>query len=74
MRGTAQSLAARSLAWAGEHDAAVELLERLATDEPGLPPALIARQPWYTVPLRDHPRFRALLARLDPQMAATVLN
>jgi hypothetical protein len=69
-----RALAARVLAWAGEGDAAVDLLERLAVDEPGLPPAMIARQPWYTVPLADHPRFRALVARLDAQMAATNLR
>ncbi len=74
MRNAARVLAARTLAWTGESDVAVDLLEKLAVDEPGMPPALIARQPWYTVPLADHPRFRALVARLEAQMAATVLR
>jgi tetratricopeptide (TPR) repeat protein len=74
LRNAARVLAARSFAWAGEHDAAVEMLERLAFDEPGLPPAFIARQPLYTVPLRNHARFLTLVARLDAQMAATNLD
>jgi hypothetical protein len=74
VRAAGRFLAARTFAWAGEGDAAVELLEPLAREEPGLPPALIARQPWFTVPLRNHPRFRALLAELDAQMAATKLD
>jgi TolB-like protein len=73
-QAAARLLAARVFAWAGEGDAAVELLERLAVDEPGLPPASIARQPLYSVPLRDHPGFRALGSRLDAQMAATALE
>jgi hypothetical protein len=56
-------------AWAGEPAAAMDLLERLAVDEPGLPPAYIARAPIYSVPLRDDARFRALAERLEAQMA-----
>jgi TolB-like protein len=74
VRNAGRALAARVFAWAGEGDAAVDLLERLAFDEPGLPPAFIARQPWHTVPLANHPRFRSLVARLDAQMAATNLR
>lgn len=74
LRNAGRALAARAFAWAGESDAAVDLLERLAVDEPGMPPGYIARQPWYTVPLVDHPRFRALVARLEAQMAATTLE
>jgi hypothetical protein len=55
-------------------DAAVGLLERLAVAVPRLPPAAIARQPYSTVPLRDHPGFRALAARLEAQMAAAKLE
>jgi hypothetical protein len=65
LHAAARLLAARTFAWAGEGDRAVELLERLAVDVPGLPPGIIARQPWYTVPLRDNPRFQALLAQLE---------
>jgi hypothetical protein len=74
VRDGADVLAARVFAWAGEGDAAVGLLERLAVAVPGLPPATIARQPSYTVPLRDHPGFRALAARLEAQMAAAKLE
>jgi len=67
-------LAARVFAWAAESAAAMELLERLATEEPGLPPAMIVREPTYAVPLRDDARFRALAERLEAQMAATKLE
>jgi tetratricopeptide (TPR) repeat protein len=73
VRAAGRVLAARAFAWAGEADEAVSLLERLAVDEPGLPPAFIARQPWYTVPLREHTRFAALAARLEAQMASLTL-
>jgi serine/threonine protein kinase/tetratricopeptide (TPR) repeat protein len=73
-QAAARLLAARIFAWAQEGDSAVELLERLAVEEPGPPPALIARQPLYSVPLRDHPGFRALLGRLDAEMAAAALE
>jgi predicted Zn-dependent protease len=73
-RVVGELLAARIFAWAGQEDAAVALLERLATDLPGLPPADIALEPRYAVPLRDHAGFRALVARLDAQMAATRLE
>jgi eukaryotic-like serine/threonine-protein kinase len=63
-------LAAQVFAWAGEPAAAMDLLERLAVEEPGLPPAAIVRQPIYSVPLRDDARFRALAERLEVQMTA----
>jgi len=68
------ALAARVFAWAGEPAAAMDLLERLATEEPGLAPADIAREPKFSVPLRDDARFRALAERLEAQMAATRLE
>jgi serine/threonine protein kinase len=74
LQSAAAQLAARVLAWAGDSAAAIDLLERLAVDEPGLAPALIARQPIYSVPLRDDARFRALVERLEAQMAATRLE
>ncbi len=69
-----EMLAGRVLAWGGEEDAAVDLLTRLATDVPGLPPADIARQPYYTMPLRGNARFAALVQRLEAEMAATDLR
>ncbi len=73
-RIAAEMLAARVLAWAGKDEAAVDVLTRLATDIPGLPPAEIARQPYYTVPLQGNARFAALKQRLEVQMAALKLE
>jgi hypothetical protein len=73
-RRAAEWLGARVLAWAGKQDAAVDLLTRLATDVPGLPPADIARQPYYTTPLGDNARFAALAQKLEAEMAATDLR
>jgi serine/threonine protein kinase len=67
-------LAARVLAWAGRDDEAVSLLKELATGIPGLPPADIARQPYYTEPLRANAMFGELRARLETEMAATKLK
>ena len=65
---------ARVLAWAGAKDEAVELLEGLSTGENGLGPAEITRDPLYTVPLAEHPRFQQLVARLEAQMRETKLQ
>ena len=45
-------LAAITLAWAGEHDRSVELLERLSTGAPSVEPAVIARDPLLSTPLQ----------------------
>jgi len=69
--------AARVLAWAGEQrerDEAVSLLEQLSTSDWGLAPAEIARDPIFTMPLADNPRYQALKAKLEAQMAATKLE
>jgi hypothetical protein len=68
--GAAQLLAAPVLAWAGKRDDAVELLTRLATVVPGMPPADIARQPLYTTPLRGNARFAELVQQLEAEMTA----
>ena len=39
-----------------------------------LPPATIARDPLYTVPLAGNARYKALQAKLEAQMAATKLE
>lgn len=57
--------AARVLAWAGEKDEAVDLLEGLATVDNGLGPAEITRVPLYDVPLAGNPRYQALKAKLE---------
>ncbi|HWN40242.1 MAG TPA: serine/threonine-protein kinase [Gammaproteobacteria bacterium] len=61
-------LAAKVFVWSGEPAAAMDLLEQLAIEEPGMPPGYIARAPIYSVPLRDDARFRALVERLEAQM------
>ena len=61
--------AARVFAWAGQQDEAVALLEQLADERPGLPPADVVLKPLYAVPLQDNPRFRALATRLEARMA-----
>jgi hypothetical protein len=61
-------LAAKVFVWSGEPAAAMDLLEQLAIEEPGMPPGYIARAPIYSVPLRDDARFRALVERLEGQM------
>lgn len=67
----AATRAAETLAWAGAPDEAMNLLEQLATDIPGLPPSAIAREPQFTIPLAANHRFQALRTRLEAQMALT---
>lgn len=62
-------LAARVFAWAGAHDEAVALLERLATQPPVLGPAEIARDPFFAKPLVGDERYRALARRLEAEIA-----
>jgi hypothetical protein len=50
------------------------MLEQLADAIPGVSPAMIARDPIYTVALADNARFKALSAKLEAQMAATRLD
>jgi TolB-like protein/DNA-binding winged helix-turn-helix (wHTH) protein len=61
-------------AWNGDSGDALDVLERLATGTPGVSPAEIVRDPWYTMPLAHDPRFEALAARLEEQMRATLLR
>ncbi len=69
----AMNMATGVLAWAGQKDEAVTMLEQLADAIPGVSPAAIARDPIYTVALADNARFQALKARLEAQLAATKL-
>lgn len=57
------------LAWSGDGDGAVRELESLATGQPSPGPALIAREPLFTIPLRGHGGFQELLGRLEDQMS-----
>ncbi len=65
----ARAQGAAILAWAGEEDEAVNLLETLADSVPGLPPAQITRDPLFYIPLATHPRYRVLHDRLEAEMA-----
>lgn len=66
--------AARIFAWADDPDEADTLLEALSVSVPGLPPADIARDPLYTVPLSQDSRFQVLRQRLDAQLASSPLE
>jgi len=70
----ARYFAAWVLTWAGQGDEASALLEDLSTAIPGAPPASIARDPIFTVPLANNARFQALKSKLEAQMAATKLE
>jgi hypothetical protein len=48
----------------GDYDSAVGQLETLPTDRGLVTPAWLAGDPLWT-PLRDHPRFQALLGELE---------
>lgn len=63
-------LVAQTLAWAGERDEAVAMLRRISGDVPmAMPPALIAREPLFLVPLTGHPGFEALRADLERRLS-----
>ena len=61
-------IAARTYAWAGAGDAAVDLLETLAAGSTTLGPAEISRDPFFTIPLADNPRYRKLANELEKQL------
>ena len=50
----AMNMATGVLAWAGQEDEAATMLEQLADAIPGVSPAMIARDPIYTVALADN--------------------
>jgi TolA-binding protein len=63
-------MAARVLAWAGNDDEAIALLETLARGYPGVGPATIARDPFFRTRLSANPRWRALEQALNVELAA----
>jgi DNA-binding winged helix-turn-helix (wHTH) protein/tetratricopeptide (TPR) repeat protein len=63
-------LAAVTLAWAGEQDRSVTLVEKLATGVPGLGPLYIARDPLVTLPLKGNARFEKLKKTLEMEIRA----
>ena len=70
----AEWMTAMVAAWCGHEEEAVAQLETLSTIVPGLPPAAIALDPVFTVPLAGNARFTALKARLEQQMRDTKLD
>ncbi len=66
----ARTEAAQIFAWAGAEDEAVAVLELLADGVPGLPPALVTRDPLFNIPLADNQRYLRLRDRLELVMAA----
>jgi hypothetical protein len=64
------ALIARVYAWAGAEDDAVDLLGALSEGYNKLGPAEIARDPLYSIPLRDNTRFQALAKKLGADIAA----
>ena len=67
-------LGAQVLAWAGDDEDAIALLERMSLGTPGIAPAHAARDPMFTLPLAKNARYQALKTRLETQMAATRLE
>jgi hypothetical protein len=63
--------AAIVLSWAGQPEEAISLLEDISTATPGVSPGNITREPLFVTALGEHPRFKALTARLEARMAAT---
>jgi TolB-like protein/DNA-binding winged helix-turn-helix (wHTH) protein len=67
-------LVAQVDAWCGGEDDAVELLRQLSIGRPGWGPAVVSRDPLFTVPLGKHPGYRALTEQLENVMRNTKLE
>ncbi len=63
-------MAARVLAWAGEANEAIALLESLSRGYPGVGPATIVRDPLFSTRLAASPRWRSLEQALNAELAA----
>lgn len=68
VRGTAAMI----LAWAGEENDAVALLELLSTEFPGFGPAEITREPLYSIPLANNARYKSLERKLEAEIATNL--
>jgi TolB-like protein/DNA-binding winged helix-turn-helix (wHTH) protein len=66
----ARTMSARIFAWTGAGDEAVALLEELVTRYPGVGPAVVTRDPFFTKPLADNPRFQSLASKLEAEILA----
>lgn len=63
-----QATRAAIFAWSGAEDDAVRELETLSAGVPSPGPALIAKDPLYTIPLQQNAHFRQLVSRLEARM------
>jgi hypothetical protein len=67
-------MAARIDAWGGAPTQADNLLKQLAVANPGLPPAIITRDPLFAVPLAHDAQYQSLSRSLEAQMTALNLH
>ncbi len=67
-------MTARIDAWAGALTPADDLLKQLAIANPGLPPAIITRDPLFAVPLAHDAEYQSLSRSLEAQMTALNLR
>jgi TolB-like protein/DNA-binding winged helix-turn-helix (wHTH) protein len=65
---------ARVDAWCGASNEAVVLLEQISSGRPGVGPAVVTRDPLFTVPLGGVPAFQTLRDQLETTMRATHLE
>src|SRR5262249_2278414 len=56
-------------AWAGNDAPAGALLEQLSTEFPSIGPAVITRDPLYSIPLARSAQYKTLEARLEAEIA-----
>ena len=70
----AAMMSARIYAWAGASAQADDLLKQLAVVSPGLPPAMITRDPLFAVPLAQDAEYQSLSRSLEAQMTALNLH
>lgn len=71
---TSASQVARVDAWCGAADEAVVLLQQISSGRPGVGPAVVTRDPLFTVPLSGVPAFQTLRDQLETTMRATHLE
>jgi len=70
---TTATHAAQIDAWCGGQDEGIELLRQVSSGRPGVGPAMISRDPLFTVPLGKVPAFRELADQLEGDIRATGL-
>ena len=65
---------AQVYAWCGGEDDAIELLRQISTGRPGIGPAMVTRNPLYTLRLGARPAYQALTAQLENNIRALGLG